>query len=122
MHLFGCEREQCLPGTAELTEAGKYDTDSFLDSHVRIQSQSHLAMPEIAGRDADAQVAAKCLTVLGIVHACTNDAELELADTALHAQQQPIVRPARVIDAVRIDHLGADQPTELKQVMPVAAI
>src|ERR1035438_572609 len=105
MHLFRREREKCLPGTAKLAKAGEYDAHSLLDPLVGIQAQSYLAMPDVASRDADAQVAAKSLAMLSIMHACANDAEFKLADAALHAQQQPIVRPARIINAVRIDHL-----------------
>ena len=36
-------------------------------------------------------------------------AQLELADAALHAEQQAIVRPARVVDAVEVDDAGLDQ-------------
>src|SRR5687767_2518191 len=60
--------------------------------------------------------------MLGIVHACPNDAELKLTDAALHTQQQTIVRPARIVNAVRIDDFGANEPAELEQVMPVASV
>src|ERR1700685_4859800 len=118
MHLLGREREKCLPGTTELAKTGEYHTDSLLYPLVGIQTQPDLAMPDIANRPADPQVAAKSLPVLGIVHARANDAELKLADAALHAQQQTIVRSARIIYAVGINHSGADQSTEVEQVMP----
>ena len=49
-------------------------------------------------------------------------AEFELADAALHAQQQPIVGAARVVDAVQIDDARLDQAAQLQQVVPVATV
>jgi hypothetical protein len=39
-----------------------------------------------------------------------------------HAEQQPIVGMARIVDSVLVDDERADQSTELDQRMPVAAI
>ena len=58
----------------------------------------------------------------GIEHAGTQHAKLELADAALHAEQEPIVRPAGVVDTIQVDHSCLDQAAELEQVMPVAAV
>jgi hypothetical protein len=40
----------------------------------------------------------------------------------LHTQKQPIIRAARIINAVEIDDAGFDKTTQLKQVMPIAAV
>ena len=79
-------------------------------------------MPDVADRHADAQLAAARLGAGGVEHAGAQHAELELADAALHAEQQPIVRPAGVVDAVQVDHPRLDQAAQLEQVMPVAAV
>lgn len=50
------------------------------------------------------------------------DAQLELADAALHPEQQAIVGATRVVDTVEIDHARLDEPTEFEKVMPIAAV
>src|SRR3954454_5614648 len=72
--------------------------DHFLDPLVRIEAKTDLAMPDVADRHADAQLATARLGAGGIEHARPQHTELELADAALHAEQQSIVRPAGVID------------------------
>ena len=79
-------------------------------------------MPDVADRHADAQLAAPRLGAGGIEHAGAQHAELELADAALHAEQQPIVRPAGIVDAVEVDDARLDQAAQLEQVMPVAPV
>jgi hypothetical protein len=41
---------------------------------------------------------------------------------ALHAEQQPIIRPTGVVDAVEVDHASLNQAAQLQQVVPVASI
>ena len=41
---------------------------------------------------------------------------------ALHAEQEAIVRPARIIDAVEVDDAGLHQSAQLEQMVPVAAV
>jgi hypothetical protein len=48
--------------------------------------------------------------------------EFKLAHRTLHAEQQPIIGMARIVDSVLVDDERADQSTELDQRMPVAAI
>jgi hypothetical protein len=120
--LLGEHREQDLPGAAELAEAGEDQPDHLLDPQVGIEAEAELAMPHIADRHADAQLTAPRFGAGGVEHAGTQHTELELADAALHAEQQPVVRPAGVIDPVQIDHARLHQPAELEQVMPVAAV
>jgi hypothetical protein len=112
-----------LPGAAELAEAGEDQPDCLLDPQIRIEVPGHLAMPDVADRHAEAQLAAPGLGVSGVEHASrSQNAELELADAALHAQQQAIVRPAGVIDAVEIDHACFDQAAQFQQMVPVASV
>ena len=58
----------------------------------------------------------------GFEHARPEHAEFELADAALHTQQQPIVGPTRVVHAVQIDDPGLDQTAQLQQMVPVASV
>src|SRR3546814_20833803 len=48
--------------------------------------------------------------------------ELELADAALHAQKQPVVRSKRIVDAIEIDHPRLHKAAEFEKVMPVTPI
>ncbi len=79
-------------------------------------------MPDISDRYADAQFTPMGLGAGGIEHAGPQDAEFELADAALHAEQQAIVGLTRVIDAVEIDDARVHQAAQLEQVVPVAAV
>jgi hypothetical protein len=101
---------------------GEDQPDRFLDSEVGIEAETDLAMPDVADRHADAQLAAARLGAGGVEHARTEHAEFELADGALHAEQESIVRPAGIVDAVQVDCARIDQPAELEEMMPVAAV
>ncbi len=79
-------------------------------------------MPDVANGNADAQFAALGLGAGRLEHARPDHAQLELADAALHAQQQTIVGAAWVVDTIQIDDPSLDQAAQLQQVMPVAAI
>ena len=89
---------------------------------IRIEAETDVPIPGVADRDRDPQLAAPRLRSCRLVHSGSDDAQLELADAALHAEQQAIVRAARIVDAVEIDDAGLDQPAQLEQMMPVAAI
>ena len=83
MHLFSGQRQQCLACATVLTEARKDHADCFLHPQVRIKAQTDLAMPDVANRHTDAQLAAPRLGARGVEHAGTQHAELKLADAAL---------------------------------------
>jgi hypothetical protein len=79
-------------------------------------------MPEVADRNADAQFAAARFGTGGVEHARPQHAEFELADGPLHAEQEAIIRPTGIVDAVQVDDTCIDQAAELEQVVPVAAV
>src|SRR4029077_16998524 len=89
---------------------------------VGIEAKTDLAMPEVADRHADPEFTAPRLGTGGIQHPGAEHAEFELADAALHAEQQSIVRPAGIVDPVEVDHSRLDQAAELEQVMPVTPV
>ena len=80
---------------------GEDQADHLLNPQVGIEAEADLAMPEVADRHADAQFAPPRLGASGVEHAGTQDAKLELADAALHAQQEPIVRAAGIVDPIQ---------------------
>jgi hypothetical protein len=83
---------------------------------------SSSALTPIADRNRDFRHATLCLGPCCVQHASSQDAKLELADTALRAEQQAIVRTAWIVDAVKIDDARLDQPAQLKQMVPISPI
>jgi len=62
-------------------------------------------------------------SLLGLHQAASaQHAEIALADAAFHAQQQPIVGTAWIVDAVEVDHARLDQPAQLEKMIPIASI
>ena len=108
MHLLGRKRQQYLARTTELTEAREDQADCFLYSYVRIQTEAHLGMPDVADRNADAQLSTSGFGAGGIEHAGADYTELELADASLHTEQQAVVGSTRIVDAVRVDYPRPD--------------
>ena len=72
---------------------------------------SILTVPNIAERNRQPELAPAGFGPGGVQHSCTQHAKFELADTAFHAKEQPIVWPTRIIDAIEIDDAGFNQPT-----------
>jgi hypothetical protein len=68
------------------------------------------------------QLAALSFELNGLLRTLSEDCELELAESPLHAQQQPVVRKTRIINAILVDNETADKGTELKQCMPVPPV
>src|SRR5215467_1545005 len=79
-------------------------------------------MPDVANRHADAQLTAPRLGPGSVEHAGAQHTELELTNAPLHAEEEPIIGSARVVHPVQVDHSRLDQATELKQMVPVAAV
>jgi len=119
---LGPERQMGLPSAAKLPEATEDQSGCFLNPHVGIKAQSDLAMPQVTYGDGNPQFSPPRLRTGGVEHPRTQDAQLELADAALHPEQQAIVGATRVIDTVEIDDARLDEPTELQKVMPIAAV
>jgi hypothetical protein len=111
-----------LTGAPKLTKTLEYLANGLLNADVRVKAKSNLTMPDVADRHRDAQFASSRLGACGVQHPRSQDAQLELADAALHAQEQPVVGATRVVDAVEVDDPRLDEPAKLKQVMPIAAV
>src|SRR5471032_326533 len=111
-----------MPCTAQFAEACKDQAYDFLQSQIRIKTQSNFPMPDVAERHADTQIAAVSLRAFGIEHARTKHVELEFTDAAFHSEQQPVVCPTRIVHTVQVDYPGLDKPAEFKQMMPVAPV
>jgi hypothetical protein len=68
------------------------------------------------------QIAARGLELESFHRALAQQRQLHLRHRPLHAQKQPVVGAARVIDAVLVDDHAAHQGAELEQGVPVATI
>lgn len=79
-------------------------------------------MPEIANRHADARFTALRLGIRGMQHARPKHVELEFANTALHAEQQPVVRSAWIVHAIKVDDPRLNETTQFEQMVPVALL
>ena len=87
---------------AELAKSLEDLTDGFLDAQIGIEAEAEIAMPDVSDRHADAQLATSCLGPSGLKHPGAQNAELELADAALHAQEQTVVRATRIVRSVML--------------------
>jgi len=108
--LVGFHREQYLARAAEFAEARKDEPDHLLETQIGIEPKPDFTVPDVAERNRYPQLASAGLLASGIQHSRPQHAEFELADTALHSQQQAIIRPTGIVDAVEIDDAGFDKP------------
>jgi hypothetical protein len=122
MQVIRRQGQENLPRAAQLAEAREDETDRLLEPHVGVEAEAHLAVPHVTNRHTDPQLAAPRLGSHCVVHSGAQDAEFELADAALHAQEKTVVRAAGVINPVEIDDARAYKTAKLQQVMPVAPV
>jgi hypothetical protein len=78
--------------------------------------------PAQSGRQRELQRAALGFRANGLLRALPKQAELILADTALHAEDQPIVGQRQIIDLIEIGHQGGEESAELEQLGPVLRV
>src|SRR3954465_472034 len=116
--LIGRRREMHAASAAELPKSPEDLTDGFLDAQIGIEAEAEIAMPDVSDRHADAQLATPCLGPSGLKHPGAQNAELELADAALHAQEQTVVRATRIVDPLEVNDARFDEPAQFEQVMP----
>jgi hypothetical protein len=90
-------------------EACEDGPNHVLQPQIRIKPEPRLSMPNVPERNGKSQFATARLRSGGIEHPGSQHAQFELADTALHSQQQPIVGSTRIVDAVMVNDAGFDQ-------------
>ncbi len=69
--LVGPQRQQRLSRAHQFAEASEDQAYDFLEPQVRIEAETDLAMPDVADRHADAQLAAPRFGAGGVEHAGT---------------------------------------------------
>src|SRR5208337_954044 len=111
-----------LPRALELGEFREDELNGLLNTLVRILFDPAAPDFHIARGHAENQVAATRHLTQRLLRALAEQRQLEFAHRTFHAQQQPIVGMARIVDSVLVDEDGADQSTELYQRVTVAAV
>src|SRR3954467_10113176 len=111
-----------LPNRLQLGKLGEDERDRLLHAAVRILLDAVVVHLEVAYGDGEKELAAAGLLLQGFERALAEEGQLHLAHGALHAEQKPVVRMARIVDAILIKDQRADQAAELEQRVPVAAV
>src|SRR5438552_1431725 len=79
--------QQHLAGAAEFTKLLKDKPDHPLQPLIRIEAEADVPVPGVADRTRDPQLATLGFRSCSLVHPRSDDPQLELADTSLHAEQ-----------------------------------
>lgn len=102
------ERQEHLASAPQLAKAGKDHADHRLKPQIRIEAQAEFAVPDIADGNADTQLTTVGFGASRVEHPGLEHPEFEFTNASLHPQQQAVVRPARIVDALQIDYPGLD--------------
>src|SRR5271166_7145425 len=111
-----------LSCTLQLGELGEDQLQGLLHAPVRVLLDAIAADLHVAGGDAENERAAASLLLQRFLRALAEHRQFKLAHRALHAEQQPIIGMARIVDSVLVYDERADQSTELDERMPVTTI
>jgi hypothetical protein len=111
-----------LADALELGELAEHQPDRLAHAQVGVERDAVVAHPHVADSDVEEEFAAARFLPQCLERALAQDGQLQLAHRALHAEQQPVVRQPRVVDAVLVREQASDQAAELQQRVPVAAI
>ncbi|ESZ00115.1 hypothetical protein X737_39135 [Mesorhizobium sp. L48C026A00] len=122
MEIISGERNQDLTSAAKLAETRKDEADRLLYPQIGIKPQPIVAVPDIADRHTETQLPPPRFGASRVKHARSQNAELKLADTALHAQQQSIVGPTRIVHPVEIYDARFNQAAQFQEMVPIPAI
>ena len=106
----------------ELGELREDEPNGLLHALVRVLLDAVAPDFHIAGGNAENERAAARLLLQRLLRALAEQRQFKFAHRPFHAEQQPIIGMARIVDSILVDDDGADQSTELDQRMPVAAV
>ena len=115
------EPEERLTGAAEFGHLVEDEPDRLLDPAVRILLQPIAGLDE-ADRCGDDQLAPARLLVTRRQRALPQEIELVLIETALEAEEQPVIALARRIDRLPVDEHRVDHAAHLDQLLPITAV
>src|SRR4051794_15072926 len=116
------EPNQDLPYRLKLGEPPKHQIERIAYSLVGILLDPLLADLHVAHSNSEEELAAARLLPHRLHRALSKDRELHLAHRALHPQEESVVDRTRIVNAFLVHQQRANEATELKKSMPVAAI
>ncbi len=100
---------------AELREPIQDRPDRATHSLVRIEQDLPVSLaPDKPDGQRLAQLTARRLVTDPAIQPLANHVQLRLTDSALHAQQQPVIKRARVIQPVKVTDHNVSNPTQIK--------
>ena len=111
-----------LPRALELGELREDERDSLLHALVRVLLNAIAPDFYIACRNTKNERAAARFLLQRLLRALAEQRQFKLAHRPLHAEQQPIIGMARIINSIFVDDNGPDQSTKLDQSVPVRAV
>src|SRR5665213_2189833 len=111
-----------LPHAAQLRKFAKDQIDGGPDPGIRIFLDAVVRSFDVPDRDPSNQGAPLRLLQQRRVRTLAKTRDFHLADRALHAQQQSVVRESGVIHGFGIDQQRTDDAAKLQQGVPVSAI
>src|SRR5450432_3887998 len=111
-----------LSHAAQLRKFSKDQIEGRPDPGIRIFLDAVVRSFDVPDRGPANQGAALCLLQQRRLCTLAEARDFHLANRALHAQQQSVVREPGIIDRFGVDQQCADYAAELQQGMPVPAI
>ncbi len=111
-----------LSGAAKFSEALENPAGDFLYAVIRIEAETDLPMPDIANRHGNSEFTSSGFGPCSIQHPRSQNAEFKLADAALHAEEQPVIRATGVVHTIKVDDASIDETAQFEQMMPVPAV
>src|SRR5271165_2840647 len=114
--------EMNLSNTLEFRKLPEYEPDRFANPGIGINIDSIVPDLYIADRHRQEELATTSLLFERLQGALPKDRELQFAHRALHAQQQPIVWVAWIVNTVLIHNDRTDQAAELDEGVPVTPV
>ena len=96
--------------------------DGAADGGVGVEDDVPGGVVDQADRQRHDQLAAAGLGQLPAAQPGLDEMELSLAELAFHAEQEPVVEVARVVEAVFVADQRAGHPAELEELVPVGGV
>jgi len=122
LNLLLIQPEIDLPHAAQLRKFAKDQIDGGPDPGIRIFLDAAVRSFDVPDRNPSDQSAPLRLLQQRRLRTLAKTRYLHLADRALHAQQQSVIRESRIIDSFGVDQQRTDDAAKLQQSMPVPAI
>ena len=111
-----------LADAPELRELAEHEIDRLSHAPIGILGDPVAPDLHVAHRDGEEQLAAGRLQAKRFERALAQRRELHLRQRPLHTEQQPVVRQARIVQAVIVAQQTAHKRAELQQRVPVTAV